>query len=126
MSIDLSIITAAHAILPELPKLLPSETARDFDRQIRTLLSEVQSNQTQPTKLLDFLCQSDTTREWIDRYLEGENPMEITRSHLPGNSAAIDSSLKYRCPECGTYRTSPQEGRIPKCKDHPNAKMVRS
>jgi hypothetical protein len=80
MSNDNSIIAAAQAILTELPKLLPSETAADFDRQIRTLLSEVQSNQTQPTKLLDFLCQSDTTREWIDRYLEGENPMEITRS----------------------------------------------
>jgi hypothetical protein len=80
MSTDNSIIDAAQAILPALPKLLPAETAADFDRQIRILLSEVQSNQTQPTQLLDFLCKFDTTREWIDRYLDGENPADIIRS----------------------------------------------
>jgi rubrerythrin len=118
------ITAAAQAILPELPKLLPPEEAASYDRQIRSILStQTEANQAQSNQLTTLFRKSDATRQWIKRYLEGE---DTTRSYLPGNSAAIDSSLKYRCPECGTYRTSPEEGRIPKCKDHPNAKMVRS
>jgi hypothetical protein len=120
-----NIIPAAKALLPELPKLLPPDTAQEYDKTIRDLLSQIETNQAQPTQLTAFLRQSNITRQWINRFNEGENPSEITRSiNLPGNGAATDSSLKYQCQQCGKSLTSPQKGRIPKCKDHPEAQVI--
>ncbi len=96
-----SIIAAAQAIRSELPALLPPETAAEYDRQILTLLTQIAANQAQPTQLSQLLRQSEPTRQWMQRYLQGEAPAEITRSISYSGMAgdpALQPAPKYVCP----------------------------
>jgi hypothetical protein len=118
----MSIIDAARAILPELPVLLSLEESTHYDEQIRTLLAQIETNPAQTTQLSALLRQSEITRQWMQQFLQGEDPAQVTRSlHLPGNAAPIPSSLEYQCQACGKSLKSPQKGIIPKCPDHKNA-----
>ncbi len=113
------IIAAAQAILPELPVLLSPESAAEYDRQIRTLLAQIDENQAQPTQLSALLRQSDTTRQWIQRFLQGEAQADITRSFLglPGDSSP-QPAVKYGCPRCAHTWYREDTSAIPLCPTH--------
>jgi hypothetical protein len=117
------IIAAAQAILAELPDLLPAETAAEYDRKIRTLLSQIDNNQAQPAQLTELLRQAEPTRQWVRRFLEGKRGSgeDITRSlgfsGLPGDDV-IQAGIVYKCPHCPEKFTREGNEDVPMCSTH--------
>ncbi|NJR70009.1 MAG: hypothetical protein HC771_16200 [Synechococcales cyanobacterium CRU_2_2] len=125
MSQTEKLIAAAQAIRPYLSDLLPSEEAAECDRQIATLLTQIESGQAQPTQLTALLTQAKSTREWLRCFIKGESPEEITRSISGYSGLAGDPTLqpaiKYVCPQAdGCTEPWYREGNepIPLCETH--------
>lgn len=119
-----SILTAAHAIRPHLTTLLDEATAQQVDQQLQTLLTQAESGQSVELPLTEVLRHPEPTRKWVQLYLKGENPEQITRSiigysPLPGNPS-LQSATKYVCPHTGCTETWYREDNsaIPLCPTH--------
>ncbi|MBD2326240.1 hypothetical protein [Alkalinema sp. FACHB-956] len=120
------ILLAAQEIRPHLASLLDPETAQTVDRQLQTLLTQAESGQAVEIQITELLRNHTTTREWMRRYLKGEDPVGITRSfNLPGNPAPVTNPLIYRCPKCDYITDIPFVGITPDpCPDHPTVALI--
>jgi hypothetical protein len=118
------ILTGAKVLLSELPYLLSPELAQEYSEKITTLIIQIENQDAQTTQLNALLRQSPPLQQWMQKYIEGQQTEDKTRSgSLPGNSPPIASTLRYECLECSKSLKSPQLGIIPKCPDHPNANI---
>jgi len=119
-----TILTAAHAIRPHLATLLDEVTAQQLDQQLQTLLTQAESEQSVEIPITEVLRDLEPTRKWVQLYLEGENPDQITRSisgysNLPGDPI-LQSATKYVCSHNGCTETWYREDNkpIPLCPTH--------
>jgi non-ribosomal peptide synthetase component F len=128
MSQNDQLIIAATAIRDYLSELLPPEDALECDRQIEILLSQIATNQAQPSQLTALLSQAESTREWTRRFLKGEAPQYIPKGITTkiGEPSAEAREAEYECPECHTTYAELPGGRVPTCKhDNRDVQLIK-
>lgn len=122
-----TVLAAAHALRIHLGTLLDADTAPKVEAQLTDLLNQAATGQTVDTELTELLRQHAPTREWVQRYRQGEKPDHITRSMQSpsGDPSPVPSSLSFKCPHCDYTDTLPQLGMTPDpCPDHPDAELM--
>lgn len=116
------ILEAARTIRLFLSELLSAEEAQIMDAQLAELLN--QPNQEKIENLiLEILCSYDSTREWINQFLESNSPLSIIeKSYQPTLSPypyMVSGLIKYACPQGDYIWYQRQVGEpIPNCPTH--------
>ena len=115
------ILEAARTIRPYLSELLKAEEAQVIDNQLAQLLAQKDQKKVD-NLILEILCSQESTRQWIDQFLElKHSPEEKNKSYqpIPGNPTPISGLIKYACPQGDYVWYQRQVGEpIPNCPTH--------
>lgn len=116
------ILEAARTIRSYLSELLKAEEAKVIDDQLAQLLAQKDQEKVD-NRILEILCSQETTRQWIDQFLEFKHPPEIEKAYQPtlspNPSSPISGLIKYACLDGDYVWYQRQIGEpIPTCPTH--------
>lgn len=96
-----SIIEAAKAIIPHLPKLL-GEQAEFVKQQLQALFDKQADEAQVEIEIIDLLSEHEATRAWMNAQLQrGEETTKggtLGYSELGGNHGDVSGAAYYKCP----------------------------
>ena len=115
------ILTAAHKIQPEIPRLLKEDTAQEFTQTLLTLIEQVNTGQSTSLDLKEHLTEFKETRQWFLEHFPALTDEPLRIYHPFDGADEPIAYPRFKCPDCDyTWSQLESSDAIPLCGKNSN------